>query len=140
MERENLIEVWQDGMIQPGTDWDLTIKENLEQADVIILLVSQSFIASNYIHEVELRKTMEKQMNGTAQFFPILIKNCDYRTWKALPQKVVDDLQSEEVSLSQFQFIPQGKEDQRLKPVNSWEYPEDAWVAINSKIRAYVTA
>ena len=58
MERENLIEVWQDGMIQPGTDWDLTIKENLEKAEVIILLVSQSFIASNYIHEKELKLSL----------------------------------------------------------------------------------
>ncbi len=140
MERENLIEVWQDGMIQPGTEWDLTIKENLEKADVIILLVSQSFIASNYIHEVELKKTMEKQLNGTAQFFPILIKNCDFRTWKALPQKVIDNLETEGIPLTKFQFIPQSEEEQRLKPINSWEHPEDAWVAINNKLRAYVTA
>jgi len=138
MERSNLIEVWQDGMIQPGTEWDLTIKENLENADVIILLISQSFIASNYIHEVELRKTVEKQLDGTAQFFPILIKNCDYRTWKALPKNVIDSLETEGISLSKFQFIPQSKDEQRLKPINSWEHPEDAWVEINNKIRAYV--
>ena len=147
MERDNLIEVWQDGMIQPGTEWDLAIKENLEKADVIILLVSQSFIASNYIHEVELRKTMEKQLDGTAQFFPILIKNCDYLSWKALPKKVTDNLEYEEgkgvkekVSLSSFQFLPQNRQEQRLQPINSWEYPEDAWVEVNNKIRAYVTA
>ena len=140
MERENLIEVWQDGMIQPGTEWDLTIKENLEKADVIILLVSQSFIASNYIHEVELKKTMEKQLDGTAQFFPILIKNCDFGTWKALPQKVIESLGKEGTLVAKFQFIPQSKDEERLKPVNSWEHPEDAWVTINNKLREYVTA
>ena len=140
MERENLIEVWQDGMIQPGTDWDMTIKENLEKADVIILLVSQSFIASNYIHEVELKKTLEKQLDGTAQFFPILIKNCNFRTWKALPTKVTDSFAAEGIPLSKFQFIPQSEDELRLKPVNSWGYPENAWVAINEKIRTYVTS
>jgi len=140
MERENLIEVWQDGMIQPGSEWDLTIKENLENADVIILLVSQSFIASNYIHEVELRKTIEKQLDGTAQFFPILIKNCDYQSWKALPKEVIEDLKTNGVPLSKFQFIPQSQDEQRLKPINAWEHPEDAWVSINSAIREYVTS
>jgi len=147
MERDNLIEVWQDGMIQPGTEWDLVIKENLEKADIIILLVSQSFIASNYIHEVELRKTMEKQLNGTARFFPILIKNCDYLSWKALPQKVIDNLEQvegkgvkEKVSLASFQFLPQNKTEQRLQPINSWKHPEDAWVEVNNKIRAYVSS
>lgn len=140
MERDNLIEVWQDGMIQPGTEWDLAIKENLEKADIIILLVSQSFIASNYIHEVELKKTMEKQLDGTAQFFPILIKNCAYRTWKALPKKVADNLETEGIPLTKFQFIPQSQDELRLKPINSWEHPEDAWVEINNKLREYVTA
>lgn len=140
LERDNLIEVWQDGMIQPGTEWDLTIKENLEKAEVIILLVSQSFIASNYIHEVELKTTIEKQLNGTAQFFPILIKNCDYREWKALPEKVINNLAEEAIPLKQFQFIPQSKEEQRLKPINSWTHPEDAWVIISKKIREYVSS
>ena len=38
-------------------------------------------------------------------------------------------------NISNFQFIPQTPDEQRLLPVNKWEYPEDAWVQIVNKIR-----
>ncbi len=48
------VTVWQDVDIQIGTDWDASIKAAIEDADVGILLLCPSFIASSYITREEL--------------------------------------------------------------------------------------
>jgi len=134
LERENLIEIWQDGMIQPGTDWDRTIRENLEAADIVILLVSQNFIASNYIYEVELKTALRKLIKDKSPVLPILIKNCDFQNWKAVPENGDSQSEEEATSLSAFQFMPHNQE-QRLMPLNQWKHPEEGWVQISHKLR-----
>jgi internalin A len=50
LERQGLIQPWHDRRIQPGVDWRQELDRNLEQADIILLLVSPSFraIASSF--------------------------------------------------------------------------------------------
>lgn len=74
---------WYDGEIQPGAEFDKVIKENLEQAHLILLLVSQDFIASKYCHEIELKTAMERHEKGEAIVIPIILYEClweDYHT------------------------------------------------------------
>ncbi|MEK6478163.1 leucine-rich repeat domain-containing protein [Catalinimonas sp. 4WD22] len=135
LERENIIEIWQDGLIEPGEKWDIKIKDSLEKADIIILLVSQSFIASNYVHEVEMRKSLLKVEEGTAKILPVLLKNCDWQQWKVLPQGVnEDEIKNNDGNIGSYQFFPMD-ENQRLKAVNRWEYQEDVWTELTNYIR-----
>ena len=46
MKREGLITAWHDRRIVAGSDLDDSIDEQLERADIILLLVSANFIAS----------------------------------------------------------------------------------------------
>jgi hypothetical protein len=54
LQRQGLIEPWTDRAITGGTEWDAAIKEHLEKADVILLLVSAGFIASDFCFDKEL--------------------------------------------------------------------------------------
>ncbi len=136
LERDGLIELWQDGLIQPGDAWDTKIKDSLESADIIILLVSQSFIASNYVHEVEMRNSLERVEEGKAKIIPVLLKNCDWAQWKVLP-KDLDEQQVKERqgTVGSYQFFPMD-ENQRLKAVNRWEFEEDVWTQLASYLRS----
>ena len=42
---QGIIEMWHDRRIVAGQDWDREISENLEGADIILLLVSSDFIS-----------------------------------------------------------------------------------------------
>src|SRR3712207_4638911 len=53
--RQGLIEDWHDRRIAPGEEWENLISENLETAEIILLLVSSSFIASPYCYDKEMR-------------------------------------------------------------------------------------
>lgn len=46
--REGLIEVWSDRSVAVGSDWQHDIQHELATADVMILLVTPDFVASNY--------------------------------------------------------------------------------------------
>ena len=45
-----LIELWEDSRIDPGEGWDEMIAAALEAADIVVLLVSSAFTASEYCH------------------------------------------------------------------------------------------
>lgn len=134
LERSNKIEIWQDGMIRSGMDWDETIRENLETADIIILLVSQNFIASEYIDKVELKSAFQQKNKGDTNIFPILIKQANLRNWKAISDEVKDNItldndDDSKFKVANYQFLP--SESGRLKPVNQWEYPGEVWKQIS---------
>ncbi len=59
LQREGLIETWQDRDIEAGEEWKRKIDENLERADIIILLISPDFLASEYCYEKEMRRALE---------------------------------------------------------------------------------
>ncbi len=134
LERDKIIEIWQDSQINPGEQWDAKIKTTLEGADIIILLVSQSFIASNYVHEVEMRKSLKKVEEGSTKIIPVLLKNCDWKAWKVLPEDVKEEIEGKKGSMGSYQFFPMD-ENQRLRPVNRWEFQEDVWTKLADYIR-----
>jgi hypothetical protein len=45
-----LIDVWYDGEISAGTEWAQEIKMHLNDAKVILLLISPDFINSDYCY------------------------------------------------------------------------------------------
>ncbi len=78
LRRDGLIDLWQDRRISPGQDWKKEIEANLEAADLVLLLVSQSFIASEYCIETEMKRALERHANGEIQVVPIVVRPCDW--------------------------------------------------------------
>ncbi len=71
LERRGVIRSWHDRAITAGSDWDHEIDQRLRTADVVLLLISNDFIASNYIFGVELDVAMQRQRSGEAVVVPI---------------------------------------------------------------------
>jgi len=74
-----LIECWHDRLITPGEEWDGEIKNQLEQADVILLLVSAQFLASDYIRGVEIKRAIELSEAKKARVIPIILEKCGWK-------------------------------------------------------------
>jgi len=77
-ESAGLIECWHDRLITPGEEWDGEIKKQLEQADVILLLVSAQFLASDYIRGVEIQRAVELSDASKAQVIPVILEQCGW--------------------------------------------------------------
>lgn len=78
LKRQNLIKSWHDRRIRPGTDWSETIDQNLNTADVILLLISHDFLASDYCHDIEMQRAMERHRQGEATVIPVILQPCDW--------------------------------------------------------------
>src|SRR2546423_2881918 len=74
LQRQGLIDVWYDRDISAGSDWEQEIKEQLHTAQIILLLVSPDFMASDYINDVELKRAIERHNSGEARVIPIILR------------------------------------------------------------------
>lgn len=79
LKRSNIIETWYDNEIPAGDDFDHVIKEELEKADIILLLVSADFLHSSYCQDVEMKRALQKYRSGEAKVIPIIVDTCDWR-------------------------------------------------------------
>jgi hypothetical protein len=78
LKRQGIISAWHDRRIGAGQEVDRKINEYLERADIILLLVSPYFLASDYCYDVEMTRAMERQEQGTARVIPVILHPCDW--------------------------------------------------------------
>jgi internalin A len=117
LERRGLINPWHDRMIEAGEEWKKQIDENLESADIILLLVSAHFIASDYCWEKEMRRALERHKAGEARVIPVILRDVN---WKAAP-------------FAELQALPKDG-----KPVTKWPDKDTAWRNVSEGIEKAV--
>jgi TIR domain len=78
LQRQGLITIWNDADISPGTDWKKEIKKHLNTAQIILLLVSPDFMASDYCCSIEMKQAMERHERGEARVIPIILRPIDW--------------------------------------------------------------
>ncbi|GHO98791.1 hypothetical protein KSF_088390 [Reticulibacter mediterranei] len=66
LKRQSQITSWYDRDILPGAKWEKEIDTQLNTAHIILLLVSASFLASDYCYCIEMTKALERHQAGTA--------------------------------------------------------------------------
>ncbi|HEV2582844.1 MAG TPA: trypsin-like peptidase domain-containing protein, partial [Ktedonobacteraceae bacterium] len=71
MRREGLIENWYDRDIEAGTAIDEEIEKHLNDAHIILLLVSPAFLRSDYCYQTEMTSAMKRHETKTARVVPI---------------------------------------------------------------------
>lgn len=104
--RQNLIVGWHDRHIVPGAEWNEVIGERLASADIVLLLVSRAFMASEYVNQVEIPEAMRAHASGSVRVVPILIEETP--GW-------------EKAAFAKLQILPTG-----AKPITWWEDPVQA--------------
>ncbi len=77
-EREGLIVVWHDRKITGGREWAGAIDDALASADIVLLLISSDFLASDYCHDVELKDAIRLHDAGQARVVPVILRSCDW--------------------------------------------------------------
>ena len=113
LKREGLIDSWHDREIKAGQEWNNEIDSNLKDSDIILFLISSSFINSDYCHEKEVKSATELHTSGKAQLVPIFVRACK---WQKL-------------SFSKFQGFPTD-----ALPISSWADKDEAWLNVVDNI------
>ena len=117
LRRDGLISDWHDRRIEAGTEWRLDIDRELTRADLILLLVSPDFMASEFAYEREFRAAMERHQAGTARVIPVIVTPVD---WHSAP-------------FGELQALPTDG-----RPVTTWSNRDQAWYSVARGLRATI--
>lgn len=117
LKRQGVTRDWHDRQIGGGREWAGEIDRHLNSAQVILLLISSDFLASDYCYDIEMKRAMERHEAREARVVPIILRPVD---WKGSP-------------FSKLQGFPKDG-----KPVTSWTSRDEAFVDIARGIRALV--
>jgi hypothetical protein len=117
MKRQGIIEAWHDREISAGAEWANAIDDNLNAADIILLLVSANFLASDYCYDIEMQRAMERHQAKEARVIPIILKPVD---WSDAP-------------FGKLQGLPKN-----VKPITTWQNQDEAFLDVVQGIRTVV--
>lgn len=78
LKRQGVIETWHDRRITAGEVVDHAISEQLEAADIILLLISPDFLASSYCYDREMLRALERHKAGKAVVIPVILRACEW--------------------------------------------------------------
>ncbi|MBI2799133.1 MAG: toll/interleukin-1 receptor domain-containing protein [Gammaproteobacteria bacterium] len=117
LKREGAIETWHDRRILAGDELDGTIDAKLEIAEVILLLVSPDFLASNYCYDVEVQLAMARHEANTARVIPVILRPCDWQS-----------------SVAPFKKLLAAPRDS--VPITKWPNRDEAFLDVVTQIRA----
>lgn len=115
LKRQGVISTWHDRRLVAGDNVDDGIAKELNEADIILLLVSPDFLASDYCYGVEVAQALDRNAAGEARVIPVILRPCDWHT-------------------APFGKLLAAPIDGR--PVTKWPDPDDAFLDITKAIRA----
>ncbi|NJM74266.1 MAG: toll/interleukin-1 receptor domain-containing protein, partial [Scytonema sp. RU_4_4] len=117
LERQGVIKAWYDRKITAGDEWKTEIEKQLNSAQIILLLVSADFLASDFSWSVELERAMKRHEVGEARVIPIILREVDWH----------------EAPFAKLQALPRNAE-----PVTNWANRDQAFTDIAKGIRRVV--
>lgn len=117
LQHEGLIESWHDRRIVAGSWLEAEIDQQINAADVILLLVSSSFLASRYCYTIEMTRALERHRAGEAHVVPVIVRACD---WQPTP-------------LGQLLAVPRDG-----RPITSWPNYDEAYVDVAKELRRLI--
>ncbi len=114
LKRKHVITDWHDRRIGAGKEWEQEIDERLNTADIILLLISSDFLASDYCYDIEVKTAMRRHDDGEARVIPVILRPVD---WKGAP-------------FGKLQSLPKD-----ARPVTDWPNRDEAFRNVAQGIR-----
>lgn len=117
LQRQGVISLWSDADVRPGMNRKEESMKHLSRAQIILLLLSPDFIASEYCFSEELAQVLERHRRGKIHAIPIITCPC---SWLDTPFR-------------ELQVLPAG-----ARPVKLWPDLDQALLKVVENIREVV--
>jgi predicted nucleotide-binding protein len=113
LERQGIINVWDDQHIGTGDDWHNQIYDHIEKSDIFVVLLSPDYIASDWCYDVEFKRILERREADGIKVIPVILKKCDWR-----------------YIVRHLQVAPHNG-----KPISEWKSRSDAYMDVVESVR-----
>ncbi|MGB3760858.1 MAG: toll/interleukin-1 receptor domain-containing protein [Rivularia sp. (in: cyanobacteria)] len=115
LKRQGVIDTWDKSMIGAGKDIQTEIDRQLNEANIILPLISSDFIASDYNWDIVAKSAMERHRSRKACVIPVLLRPVE-DSWKS--------------AFPNIKALPENE-----KPITSWKPYDNAFMSIAEGIR-----
>jgi hypothetical protein len=72
--RAGLITVWDDSEIKPGTQWAPQLAAHIGSADIILMLVSPDYLASEFLDKHEMKPILQRHDAQEVLVIPVFLR------------------------------------------------------------------
>ena len=108
LKRQGIINAWYDGDISPGVDWKRQIISRIDTAQIIFLLISADFMASDFSYSIEMEQAIARHDAGQARVIPIILRPTD---WSGAPFAKLKVLPSDDKAITKWATHDEAFED-----------------------------
>ncbi|MFG1685211.1 Hsp70 family protein [Nonomuraea sp. NPDC049269] len=112
------VEAFQDVDIKPGQDWERVLLEQMDTADIVVLLITQEFVASEFCMRHELPRAMQRSRDGLCLLLPVNVA-------PFVPGRT---------PLAELQWVPSGP------PITTSPGAQQAWIRAVKELAKQVRA
>ncbi len=117
MLKQGLLDLWHDRDISAGADWEREISEQISTAQIVLLLVSPDFIASDYCYGNEMQRVLERHERGEVKAIPVILRPIQ---WQITP-------------LAKLQALPTD-----AKPIIEWRHHDKGYLDVATGIQKVI--
>ncbi len=117
LERQGHIVLWHDRKIDAGKEWAHEIAANIQEAQIILLLISPDFMASQFCNESEVPLAMERHETEGVRVIPVILRPVDWQ----------------DTLFHKLQALPTNS-----KPITKWPDRDEAFLDVAKGIRKVV--
>lgn len=77
-ERHGRVTLWHRRQVSPGLETQRIIDAHLEEADIVVVLISPDLMASDYCWGVEVSAALERHRCRRARLVPLILRHCSW--------------------------------------------------------------
>lgn len=121
------ISIWQDDPILQGQYWIPRDETRLGETDIFLLLISDAFMHSEFIHQLEFKMVIDRYKEDKSVVIPIIVDNCPWDI----------DFSSEDYNFNfnELEVLPSGG-----KPIAEWKLSDQILEKITASVGSVISS
>ena len=114
VQADSNVVIWYDDSIKSGQPWKPSDKSRLHDTDIFLLLISNAFMYSEFIKQLEFKIIIDRCKAGTSKVIPLILENCPWDI----------DFEADEYTFNfnELHVLPEVG-----KPIKTWDSTDDAY-------------
>jgi len=120
------VSFWHNDPIFPNQPWKPQNESRLDQADVFLLMLSNAFMHSEFIQQLEFKMVIDRYKAGESTVIPFILDKC--------PWDINFESDDYNFSFKELEVFPRGG-----KPLSDWDSPTEAYNQIATYVKRVVS-
>ncbi len=126
LQQDHNLNISDNNPILEGQQWKPKSESFLQETDIFLLLLSSSFMYSEFVSQLEFKLLIDSYKAGDSRVIPILLEDCPWDT-----EFLSEDYK---FSFNELEVLPE-----QQKPIKNWESSADAYDNIRANIGAIIS-